>query len=97
MVFQKVDANISMASKVQDCTNSIADALELLQSCTKPSIWPCLTPFSDATAAVLPSPRDEINNASLRSDEWDDDESVISFDSTDFARGRGRGDKTLEW
>ena len=24
---------------VQDCSNSIADALELLQSCTKPSIW----------------------------------------------------------
>ena len=26
-------------SLVQDCSNSIADALELLQSCTKPSIW----------------------------------------------------------
>ena len=25
---------------VQDCSNSIANALELLQSCTKPSIWP---------------------------------------------------------
>ena len=25
-------------SLVQDCSNSIADALELLQSCTKPSI-----------------------------------------------------------
>ena len=24
---------------VQDCSNSIANALELLQSCTKPSIW----------------------------------------------------------
>ena len=24
---------------VQDCTNSIANALELLQSCTKPSTW----------------------------------------------------------
>ena len=24
---------------VQDCGNSIANALELLQSCTKPSIW----------------------------------------------------------
>ena len=23
----------------QDCSNSIANALELLQSCTKPSIW----------------------------------------------------------
>ena len=25
---------------VQDCSNSIANALELLQSCTKPSIKP---------------------------------------------------------
>ena len=41
----------------------------------------------------MPSPRDEINSASLCGAEWDDDESVISFDSTDFARGRGRGDK----
>ena len=24
---------------VQDCSNSIANALELLQSCTKPLIW----------------------------------------------------------
>ena len=24
---------------VQDCSNSIANALEILQSCTKPSIW----------------------------------------------------------
>ena len=24
---------------VQDCSNSIANALELLQSCTGPSIW----------------------------------------------------------
>ena len=24
---------------VQDCTNSIANALELVQSCTKPSVW----------------------------------------------------------
>ena len=24
---------------MQDCSNSIANALELLQSCTKPSIW----------------------------------------------------------
>ena len=28
---------------VQDCSNSIADALELLQSCTKPSIWTLLS------------------------------------------------------
>ena len=26
---------------VQDCNNSIANALELLQSCTNPSIWSC--------------------------------------------------------
>ena len=24
---------------MQDCSNSIANALELLQSCTKPSMW----------------------------------------------------------
>ena len=54
---------------------------------------PCLTPFSDATASSLPSPRNEI--ISLRIDEWDYDESVLSFDSTDdFARGRGGNDKT---
>ena len=29
---------------VQGCSNSIANALELLQSCTKPSIWSCLPP-----------------------------------------------------
>ena len=29
-----------MDSLVQDCSNSSADALELLQSCAKPSIWP---------------------------------------------------------
>ena len=76
---------------VTDCTflNKILWILE--------SLKPSLTPFSDATAPVLPSPcRDEINNISLRSDEWDDDESVISFDSTDFARGRGKGDKILK-
>ena len=44
----------------------------------------------------MSSPRDEINNTSLRSDEWDDDESVINFDSTDFARGRGKDDKILK-
>ena len=33
---------------VQDCSNSIANALELLQSCTKPSIW---FNMSDAMAA----------------------------------------------
>ena len=43
----------------------------------------------------MSSARDEINNISLRSDEWDDDESVISFDSTDFARGRGKGDNDV--
>ena len=33
---------------MQDCSNSIADTLELLQSCTKPSIWwywPQCVPF----------------------------------------------------
>ena len=27
---------------VQDCSNSIVLAMELLQSCTKPSNWPCI-------------------------------------------------------
>ena len=27
---------------MQDCSNSIANALELLQSCTKPSTWYCV-------------------------------------------------------
>ena len=31
--------NIQINSLVQDCCNSIANALELLQSCTKPSIF----------------------------------------------------------
>ena len=25
---------------MQNCSNSIANALKLLQSCTKPSLWP---------------------------------------------------------
>ena len=28
-----------ICGKAQDCSNPIANALELLQSCTKPSIW----------------------------------------------------------
>ena len=28
---------------VQDCNNSLTDILELLQSCTKPSVWPSFT------------------------------------------------------
>ena len=35
---------------VQDCGNSIANALELLQSCTKPSI---LDPFQWMSKAVV--------------------------------------------
>ena len=34
---------------VQDCSNSIANALELLQSCTKPLIcFLCIPPATDA-------------------------------------------------
>ena len=33
--------NRQMDGLVQDCSNSIANALELLQSYTKPSIWCC--------------------------------------------------------
>ena len=32
---------------VQDCSNSIANALELLQSCTKPSTWYCMQQKND--------------------------------------------------
>ena len=31
--------HIHVNGLVQDCSNSIANALELLQSCTKPSMW----------------------------------------------------------
>ena len=44
MLITEVNVIWSMESKyidglVQDCSNSFANALELLQSCTKPSIW----------------------------------------------------------
>ena len=43
-LFQKIQphnkANLDYINGLmQDYSNSIADALELLQSCTKPSIW----------------------------------------------------------
>ena len=38
---------------VQDCSNSIADALELLPSCTKPSILPLLTGHRFWKATIL--------------------------------------------
>ena len=31
--------NVQIDGLVQNCSNSIANALELLQSCTKPSKW----------------------------------------------------------
>ena len=34
--------HVHIEGLAQDCSNSIANALELLQSCTKPSLW-CLT------------------------------------------------------
>ena len=34
-----IDFHCNIDGLVQDCSNSIANALELLQSCTKPSIW----------------------------------------------------------
>ena len=44
--------NASIDCLVQDCSNSIANALELLQSCTKPwlwhnSSWPSRYPWAD--------------------------------------------------
>ena len=37
---------------VQDCSNSIANALELLQSCTKPLIWVRLKSNLEASSAL---------------------------------------------
>ena len=34
-----VSPSYDLNGLVQDCSNSIANALELFQSCTKPSIW----------------------------------------------------------
>ena len=34
-----IDINNDIGGLVQDCSNSIANALELLQSCTKPSMY----------------------------------------------------------
>ena len=36
-----IDSGDYIDGLVQDCSNSIANALELLQSCTKPSIYSC--------------------------------------------------------
>ena len=36
---QAIDLSMNIHGLVQDCSNSIANALELLQSCTKPSIY----------------------------------------------------------
>ena len=38
--------------QVQDCSNSIANALELLQSCSKPSIWYSPVLFGVDTVAL---------------------------------------------
>ena len=37
VVYKCLKQNDQFDGLVQDCSNSIADALELLQSCTKPS------------------------------------------------------------
>ena len=37
----------------QDCSNSIANALELLQSCTKPLIYKCILSYSVLTLDLL--------------------------------------------
>ena len=36
----EVEIKYFLSGLVQDCSNPIANALELLQSCTKPFIWP---------------------------------------------------------
>ena len=72
---------------VQDCSNSIADALELLQSCTKPSI--STNTFTDVYWCILTSLALDglINLICLRSP-------VTSFDPWSlylmFSRWRGR-------
>ena len=38
---------------VQDCSNSIANALELLQSCAKPSRWQWIRCFSSGMLLVF--------------------------------------------
>ena len=43
---------LSMAGLVQDCTNSIANALELLQFCTKPLVYR-MVPVISYTIGVL--------------------------------------------
>ena len=37
--FGSVEGTLYIGDSVQDCSSSIANALELLQSCTKPSIF----------------------------------------------------------
>ena len=39
MSLAKINDNHNIDGLVQDCSNSIANALEFLQSCTKPSIY----------------------------------------------------------
>ena len=39
MFYLKIFNIFHIGGLVQDCSNSIANALELLQSCTKPSLW----------------------------------------------------------
>ena len=48
---QQFNPGLDIDGLVQDCSNSIANALELLQSCTKPSIYP-ITSRSMASEAV---------------------------------------------
>ena len=48
------------AYTVQDCSNSTANALELLQSCTKPSIWTTMMAslgLDDELHVIHPSPK----------------------------------------
>ena len=56
----KILLHVRIDGLVQDCSNSIADALELLQSCTKPSISfsPALTSkqhYSDVIMSAIAS------------------------------------------
>ena len=63
-----------MDGLVQDCSNSIANALELLQSCTKPSMW-CPSPWSavvkahcvlDGTMSITPTNVDKMTNYTFK-------------------------------
>ena len=57
------DRDLYIDGLVQDCSNSIADALELLQSCTKPSI--CISCIVNAIVADHPMMQDAVRQEAI--------------------------------